>query len=41
MYVGICKEIGKTVSDEEAFDYAFDRCMKGTSFGRGSVRLCI
>ena len=30
MYVGICKEIGKTVSDEEAFDYAFDRCMKGT-----------
>ncbi|CDC47059.1 uncharacterized protein BN652_01670 [Firmicutes bacterium CAG:424] len=30
MYVGICKEIGETVPDEEAFDYAFDRCMKGT-----------
>lgn len=24
------KKLEKTVSDEEAFDYAFDRCMKGT-----------
>ena len=25
-YVGVCSELGKVVSDEDAFDYAMEQC---------------
>lgn len=30
MYVGIFPEQGTVVEDEEAFEYALERCLKGT-----------
>lgn len=30
MYVGICSERGTCVEDEQAFDYALERCLSGT-----------
>lgn len=30
MYIGIGPEAGKIVEEDEAFDYAFERCTKGT-----------
>lgn len=30
MYVGIFPEEGNLVEDEKAFDYALERCLKGT-----------
>lgn len=29
MYVGICSERGTCVEDEQAFDYALERCLSG------------
>ena len=30
MYLGMLSEEGNVVEDEEAFDYALERCLKGT-----------
>lgn len=30
MYLGMLSEQGNVVEDEEAFDYALERCLKGT-----------
>lgn len=30
MYLGMLAEEGNVVEDEEAFDYALERCLKGT-----------
>ncbi|MEE1085787.1 MAG: hypothetical protein U0L05_01235 [Schaedlerella sp.] len=31
VYVGICSEAGTVVEEEQAYDYALERCLKGTS----------
>ena len=30
IYVGICSEEGTVVEEDQAFDYALERCLKGT-----------
>lgn len=38
MYCGINSEQGKRVDDEDAYDYALDRCLNGSEQGKKEFR---
>lgn len=37
MYCGINSEQGKRVDDEDAYDYALDRCLNGSEQGKKRI----